>query len=140
MILITGATGNIGSEVLRQAAAAKLSIRAAYLSELKAKGAPAGVTTVLMAYEKPDTSRAALRGGERACWGDRPASNVADTEAGFVREAKQLRLKHLVKLSAMGGRQAIFPSLHRDSEEKIEASGIPYTFLRPNGLMQNFVN
>jgi uncharacterized protein YbjT (DUF2867 family) len=44
-----------------------------------------------------------------------------------------------VKLSALGGRKAIFPSLHRQSEEKIEASGIPYTFMRPNGFMQNFV-
>jgi len=31
MILITGANGNVGSEVLRQALAAKLDIRAAYL-------------------------------------------------------------------------------------------------------------
>ena len=30
MILITGASGNVGSEVLKQAVAAKLSIRAAY--------------------------------------------------------------------------------------------------------------
>ncbi len=32
MILITGASGNVGSEVLKQAAVAKLKIRAAYLS------------------------------------------------------------------------------------------------------------
>jgi uncharacterized protein YbjT (DUF2867 family) len=29
--------------------------------------------------------------------------------------------------------------MHRDSEERIEASGVPYTFMRPNGFMQNFV-
>ena len=34
----------------------------------------------------------------------------------------------------------MFPSRHRDSEENIEASGLPYTFLRPNGFMQNLVN
>jgi uncharacterized protein YbjT (DUF2867 family) len=34
----------------------------------------------------------------------------------------------------------MFPSGHRDSEENIEASGLPYTFLRPNGFMQNLVN
>ena len=130
MILITGASGNIGSEVLRQAAAARLSVRAAYLSESKAKGAPAGVTTVQMDYEKPETIRTALDGVERVFLVGPPASNVAELEGRFIREAKQIRLKHLVKLSALGGRKAIFPSLHRDSEEKIEASGIPYTFLR----------
>jgi uncharacterized protein YbjT (DUF2867 family) len=45
-----------------------------------------------------------------------------------------------VKLSALGGRESVFPSGHRDSEENIEASGLPYTFLRPNGFMQNLVN
>ncbi len=34
----------------------------------------------------------------------------------------------------------MFPSGHRDSEENIEASGLSYTFLRPNGFMQNLVN
>jgi len=34
----------------------------------------------------------------------------------------------------------MFPSGHRDSEENIEASGLPYTFLRPNGFMQNLAN
>lgn len=48
--------------------------------------------------------------------------------------------KHVVKLSALGGRESMFPSGHRDSEENIEASGLPCTFLRPNGFMQNLVN
>ena len=30
--------------------------------------------------------------------------------------------------------------LHRQEEKIIENSGIPYTFLRPNAFMQNFVN
>lgn len=140
MILITGASGNVGSEVLKQAAAAKLKIRAAYLSADKAKRAPAGVETVLMDYAKPDTIRAALEGVEKVFLVGPPAPNVAEREAGFVNEANQSGVRHLVKLSALGGRKAIFPGLHRNSEEKIEASGIPYTFLRPNGFMQNFVN
>jgi uncharacterized protein YbjT (DUF2867 family) len=140
MILITGASGNVGSEVLKQAAAAKLSIRAAYLSADKAKGAPAGVEAVPMDYAKPETIRAALEGIEKVFLVGPPAPNVPELESGFVNEARKSGVKHIVKLSALGGRKAIFPSLHRDSEENIEASGIPYTFLRPNGFMQNFVN
>jgi nucleoside-diphosphate-sugar epimerase len=57
MILITGASGNVGSEVLKQAAAAGLKLRAAYQSAGKAARAPAGVETVLMDYVDADTRR-----------------------------------------------------------------------------------
>lgn len=139
MILVTGASGTVGSAVLRQAAAANLPIRAAFQSEAKAKAAPAGIETVLMDYTKPDTVRAALKGIEKAFLVGPPTMEVAQLEANFVEQAKKAGAKHIVKLSALGGRKAIFPGLHRDSEENIEASGIPYTFLQPNGFMQNFV-
>ena len=139
MILITGASGNVGSEVLKQAAAAKLPIRAAFQSEAKAKSAPIGTETVLMDYTKPETVRAALKGIEKVFLVGPPTADVAQLEGKFVEEAKRSGIKHLVKLSAMGGRNAIFPGLHRDSEENIQASGIPSTFLQPNGFMQNFL-
>jgi uncharacterized protein YbjT (DUF2867 family) len=46
-----------------------------------------------------------------------------------------------VKCSAIGAdtRESTFPRLHRDVEERIEAYGIPYTFLRPNSFMQNML-
>jgi uncharacterized protein YbjT (DUF2867 family) len=139
MILITGASGNIGSEVLKQAAN-KLKLRAAYTSVGKAKAAPAGVETVLMDFAKPETIRAALKGIEKALLVGPPAPNLAELENAFIDEAKRSGVKHLVYLSALGDRKSTFPGMHRDSEEKIEASGLTYTFLRPNGFMQNFVN
>jgi uncharacterized protein YbjT (DUF2867 family) len=139
MILITGANGNVGGEVLKEAVAARLDIRAAYHSAAKAKSAPAAVPTVLMDYKDPGSIRAALAGVEKAFLVGPPARDVAQLEGGFVEQARASGLKHIVYLSAMGGRAAIFPGLHRDTEEKIEACGIPYTFLRPNGFMQNLV-
>ena len=62
MLLITGASGNVGSEVLKQAVGARLQIRAAYQSPERAKTAPSGVETVVMDYNRPDTIRTALRG------------------------------------------------------------------------------
>jgi uncharacterized protein YbjT (DUF2867 family) len=137
MILITGASGNVGSEVLTQAVAAGLPIRAAYQSRDKANGAPAGVDAVLMDYTQPDTVRLALRGVEKVFLVGPPVANIADLEGGVVRECRRAGVTLLVKLSALGGRKATFPSLHRDSEERIEAVGVPYTFLRANGFMQN---
>ncbi len=140
MILITGASGHVGSEVLRQALKTRLNVRAAYVSALKAKQAPAGVEAALMDYTNQASIRAALVSIDKVFLVGPPAPNLAELEAGFVEEAKKSGVQHIVKLSALGGRGAIFPSLHRESEENIEASGIPYTFLRPNGFMQNFVN
>jgi uncharacterized protein YbjT (DUF2867 family) len=40
----------------------------------------------------------------------------------------------------MGGREATFTRQHAQSEDYIQSSGVPYTFLRPNGFMQNMVN
>jgi uncharacterized protein YbjT (DUF2867 family) len=40
----------------------------------------------------------------------------------------------------MGGRDAIFPRQHAESEDYIRSCGVPCTFLRPNGFMQNMVN
>jgi hypothetical protein len=72
-----------------------------------------------------------LRGIETVFLVGPPAPNVAELEGSFVNEAKQSGVKHIVKLSALGGREAIFPSLHRDSEEKIEASGVArFEFVR----------
>ncbi len=140
MILITGANGNVGSAVLKQAVAAKLEIRAAYVTRDKAKTAPAGVDAVVMDYTDPETVCAALERIEKVFLVGPPAPNLAELEGSFVEAAKKSRVKHLVKLSALGGRKAIFPAIHRNSEERVEASGIPYTFLRANGFMQNFAN
>jgi len=138
MILITGASGNVGGEVLKQAVAAHLPIRAAYQSAAKAKSAPPGVETVRMDFTQSNTVRSALQGIRTVFLVAPPVPNVADLEGNVLRECQQAGVTHIVKLSALGGRQAIFPSLHRDSEERIEGSGVPYTFLRANGFMQNF--
>ena len=139
MILITGASGNIGSEVLRQAAAARLEVKAGYQSPDKAARSPAGVDTVVMDYTRPETIRRALEGIATLFLVGPPTRDVAELEGNVVRECARAGVAHIVKLSALGGRGATFPSLHRDSEERIEASGIAWTFLRPNGFMQNFV-
>ena len=140
MILITGASGNVGREVVKQALAVGLKIRATFHSPAVAAQAPAGLEGVVMDYTKPETIRPALHGVEKIFLVGPPVRELPVLEANFVTEVRASGRKHIVKLSALGGRQSMFPSGHRDSEENIEASGLPYTFLRPNGFMQNLVN
>ena len=140
MILITGASGNVGSEVLKQALAVGLKIRATFQSPDKAAKAPAGMEGVILDYAKPDTIRPALHGVEKIFLVGPPVRDLPAMEANFIKEVRAAGPKHIVKLSALGGRESMFPSGHRHSEENIEASGQPYTFLRPNAFMQNLVN
>jgi uncharacterized protein YbjT (DUF2867 family) len=140
MILITGASGNVGREVVKQALAVGLKIRAAFQSPDIAAKAPAGLEGVIMDYAKPETIRPVLQGIEKIFLVGPPVRDLPVMEANFIKEVRAAGRKHIIKLSALGGRESMFPSGHRDSEENIEASGLPYTFLRPNGFMQNLVN
>ena len=140
MILITGASGNVGREVVKQALAVGLKIRATFQSPDVAARAPAGLEGVIMDYAKPETIRPVLEGVEKVFLVGPPTRDLPALEANFIREVRATGQKHVIKLSAFGGRESMFPSGHRDSEENIEASGLPYTLLRPNGFMQNLVN
>ncbi len=140
MILITGASGNVGKEVLRQAAASGAKVRAAFQSANKAATAPSGVEIANVDYNQPETLLAALRGVEKVFLVGPPAQNLVALERKAVDAIRRAGAPTIVKLSAMGGRAAIYPKQHAESEEYIKSSGVPYTFLRPNGFMQNLVN
>jgi uncharacterized protein YbjT (DUF2867 family) len=140
MILITGASGNVGREVLKQITQTGVRVRAAYQSVSKAAAAPSGVDLVTMDYNDPATVRAALKDVDRVFLVGPPSSNLVSLERKAVDEIKRSGVQHLVKLSAMGGRAAIFPRQHAESEDYIQSSAVTSTFLRPNGFMQNFVN
>ena len=140
MILITGASGNVGREVLKQIAATGAKVRAAFQSVGKAAVAPSGVDIVTMDYNQPQTLQTALKGVDRVFLVGPPTPNLTALERKAIDEVKQSGARHVVKLSAMGGRGAIFPRQHADSEDYIKSAGLTYTFLRPNGFMQNFIN
>jgi uncharacterized protein YbjT (DUF2867 family) len=139
MILITGASGNVGKEVLKQIVPTGAKVRAAFQTVTKAAAAPSGVEIATMEYNQPETIQAALNGVDRVFLVGPPTPNLPALERKAVDEIKQSGVRHIVKLSAMGGRDVIFPRQHADSEDYIKSSGVAYTFLRPNGFMQNFV-
>ncbi len=115
MILITGANGNVGREVVKQALAVGLKIRATFQSPAVAAKAPAGLEGVIMDYSKPETIRPALDGVEKILLIGPPVRELPALEANFVQEVRAAGRKHIVKLSALGGRESIFTSGPRSS-------------------------
>jgi len=114
-------------------------VRAAYQSSQKAGEAPTGVETVIVDFNRPDTLRAALNGIDCVFLVGPVAPTLVELESKAIEEIKRAGVPRLVKLSAMGTRAATFTRQHAESEDRIKASGVAWTFLRPNGFMQNMV-
>ena len=135
MICVTGAGGTVGSELVRQLETAAVPFRAAYFSIGKVESARArGLDAVLIDYGNPETVRAAFEGCGRVFLLGPNMPNQAELETGAVEAAKAAGVKHTVKLSALNADREDFDfgKIHREVEKAIEASGLDWTFLRPN--------
>ena len=147
-ILVTGATGTLGSEVVRQLSSATpaVNIKAALHSAQsikKVKEEGDRVEVVLIDYNKPETLKEALNQVDKLFLLTPDVPNAHELASNLVIEAKKAGIRHIVKQSVMGAdleADVGTMRLHRQAERIIEKSGIPFTFLRPNEFMQNFIN
>jgi uncharacterized protein YbjT (DUF2867 family) len=147
-ILATGATGTVGSEVIKQLLSTSTvkSIRAAVHSKNRndqiRQFASKGVEIVELDYTKPEIIKNALDGVDKLFLQTLPVPEVIDVCSSIVKEAKKNGVNYIVKLSAMGANSqsgVTILRLHGEEEKIIKESGIPYTFLRPPAFMQNFI-
>jgi uncharacterized protein YbjT (DUF2867 family) len=146
-ILVTGASGNIGSEIVKQllGVGPAVSIKAAVHSRQNVKKVKDGdrVKVIPIDYNESDTLREALKDVDKLFLLTPDVPNAPDLASNAVTEAKKAGIRHIVKQSVMGANLEADVGtmrLHRQVEEIIEQSGIPFTFLRPNEFMQNFIN
>ncbi|MGA8106311.1 MAG: SDR family oxidoreductase [Nitrososphaeraceae archaeon] len=146
-ILVTGGDGNIGSEVIKQLSSngADFRIVAGVHSIAKKDKRFDHHDLVEIDYENPEIIRKALIGMDNLFLLTPTHPKMIDFTSSLVNGAKESKVKHIVKLShiradASDESQINITRLHRQAEKIIEESGIPFTFLRPNFFMQNFVN
>jgi uncharacterized protein YbjT (DUF2867 family) len=140
MILVTGSTGTVGSEVVKQLQEAGAPFRVAVSSLTKAKKANAeGLQAAVLNYTDPQSFEYALKGIERLFLLSPPGAT--EMEAGLIEAAKTVDVRHIVKLSAIAADTGAtkFGREHGTMEKALKDSGIAYTFLRPNGFMQNYI-
>lgn len=143
MILVTGAGGTVGSEVVKQLAAAGVKMRAGFHSEQKAEEARRnGIDGIVLDFAKRETLGPALHEVDRVFLISGNVPHQTELEINVVQEAKRAGVMHIVKNSAWGAETEgfTFAKIHRPVEKEIEASGMLYTVLRPNGYMQNMSN
>ena len=141
MILVSGATGTTGGQVVRHLSERGADFRALVRSEEKAKSlAEDGVHTVVGDFDSPETLDAALDGVDHAFLLTPASERQVELEANFIDAAKRAGVEHVVKLSVAGADPAApvrFAVNHAESEQHLKDSGIGYTILQPNGFMEN---
>ncbi|WP_022669112.1 SDR family oxidoreductase [Desulfospira joergensenii] len=142
MICVTGSSGTLGSEVIRQLSAGKISYRGAFFSEQKAEKARLkGIEAVTIDYNRPETLVPAFQDCEKLFLLGPNTPDQARLELNAVEAAKAANVRHIVKQSVMGAPAQSFSlaKVHYPVEVAVKESGIAWTFLRPNSFMQNLV-
>jgi uncharacterized protein YbjT (DUF2867 family) len=139
-ILITGASGNVGREIVKalqrfHADAADIVLAATTLKE--SKDGDSAMETVEFDFMRPDTVKAALRGITTLfLLRPPPISDVPRYIAPAIDAAKAAGVGHIVFLSLNGvEKQTRTP--HYAIEQYLRTSGVEWTFLRPSFFMQN---
>jgi uncharacterized protein YbjT (DUF2867 family) len=140
-ILITGATGNVGVEVIRALLDRNREVKvfagvrdAATLTGFEA----AGVENRVFDFNEETSQVAALQNVDAVFLLLPP--NLPDAPkrfAAIIEVAKKANVKHVVFHSVQGAeKNKRIP--HYKIEQLVQKSGLPYTFLRPAYFMQNF--
>ena len=136
-ILITGATGNIGREVIEHFAPASGQKIVATVQKFRENEFTKPVERRIFDFHDSKTIRTALHGID-IVFLLRPPS-IADIKNVFkplVEMLKAAWIKHVVFLSVQGAENnPLIP--HYKIEKLLRESGIPYTFIRPGYFMQN---
>jgi uncharacterized protein YbjT (DUF2867 family) len=136
-VLVTGPTGKVGRRLIPLLTRKGLTVRAASRSPV---GARAGIEPVRFDWTEPRTFDAARKGVQAMYLvpGPVPQPEHADHMRVLLDGAARAGVKRVVLLSVFGLDQAPLDDPLRRIELAVEASGVPYTVLRPGAFMQNF--
>jgi uncharacterized protein YbjT (DUF2867 family) len=134
MILVTGATGNVGGELVGVLADMGEPVRALIRREADRDRLPAGVDAAIGDLDRPDTL--ALDGVRAAHllagYADMPGLLAALKRAG----AERVTLQSSSSVPTGDTTNAV-ARYHIESEAAVRESGLAWTFLQPNSFMSN---
>jgi uncharacterized protein YbjT (DUF2867 family) len=134
-VLVTGATGVLGRVIVDALLEARLPVRQGVRTLSKATSK---AETVHLDYRNPATIAPALAGASAIVLMAPPLDAEAPAFLGpVIAEARRAGVTHIVLISAFGVNHNEQAPL-RVVEHLLIDSGVPYTILRPNFLMENF--
>ncbi len=136
-VLVVGALGNVGSAVVTSLQDAGVPVRAAGRDPSRVHDRLPGVEAVPLDLTDPATFAPALAGAAGVFLLRPPAiARVGPTLNAFLDEALRHHIDHVVFSSVAGAdTNRIVP--HHRVEAHLQASGLPWTILRPGFFAQN---
>lgn len=138
MILVTGATGNIGRELMPLLLEASQPIRVLVRDERKVAHLDTCVERMVGDWDKTETLLPALKGVERIFL----VTYEMRQDINVLEAAKRAGVQHMVKLSTLEATEHKIQvgKWHYEREELIRLSGLDWTFLRPGMFMSNSID
>jgi uncharacterized protein YbjT (DUF2867 family) len=138
MILVTGATGNVGADVLRGLLQIGVPARAAVTDPERSRTKlPGGGEVVRFDFEDISTFDAALDGVTRVFLMRPPKLSDPKAFQPFLEAMRARNLEQVVFLSLLGAQSNAFVP-HRKLELRIAKLDLPHVFLRPSFFLQSF--
>jgi uncharacterized protein YbjT (DUF2867 family) len=138
--LITGATGDVGSRVVRQLIERNVRPRVLVRSAEKAHaffGQEAEICVGDLAV--PATARPAMKGAEMLFLVN-IGPEIPQRDEAVASIARDEGVRRIVKLSSLDVEQGLaIGAWHEKGEAAIRVSGVPFTFVRPTGFMTNLL-
>ena len=140
MLLITGSTGNVGTEVVKQLAASGQKVRALVRDPREAASKfPTTVDIVVGDLDNIDSLVNAMKNVEKVYLLSPLTPSLVKHDANVIDAAKRSKVKHVVKHSVLGAQYEAITAgkWHRTGEKTLEASGLAWTHVRPSGFFTN---
>jgi (4-alkanoyl-5-oxo-2,5-dihydrofuran-3-yl)methyl phosphate reductase len=141
VILVTGATGTVGREVVAQLLVAGEKVRALTRNPSRAH-LDEQVELVAGDFNQPETLAKAVEGVE-SIFSLAFGPQLAIQEASLAQAGKKAGARHIVKLSSLrsgGEARSTIATWHLASERAIQDIGIAWTFVQPGAFMSNALN
>jgi uncharacterized protein YbjT (DUF2867 family) len=141
MVLVTGGTGAVGSELLRLLSQAGVATRALTRNPQKAPTLP-GITWVAGDLARPETLTPAFEGAQKLFLLTSYYEDMVTLQHNAIAAARAAGVTHVVKVSAFAASdhsRAPIGRWHYQVEKELEESGLGWTILRPHHFMQNLL-
>jgi uncharacterized protein YbjT (DUF2867 family) len=141
MILVTGGTGAVGSELLRLLSQAGIATRALTRNPQETPKLP-GITWVAGDLAKPQTLPAVFEDAEQLFLLTSYYEDMVTLQHNAIVAARAAGVTHVVKVSAFAASdhsRAPIGRWHYQVEKELQESGMGWTILRPHHFMQNLL-
>jgi uncharacterized protein YbjT (DUF2867 family) len=140
VILVTGATGNVGSQVVREVVARQGAVRAFVRDRAKAAALLPGVEVATGDFSDLDSLRRAMEGVEAVFLASADGPDKVRHETQVIDTAVECGVRKIVKCSTVRS-EAGSPlppfDWHGQIERHLKGSGVRFTILQSNFYMTN---